>query len=64
MPNHVLLEEFHFDLMALRTVPERVRDQIRSVLKSRAFRKALGLALADVLRQFPALNPVRFVVST
>ena len=63
MSDQFLLEEFHVGIYVPRRLADEATDQIHRVVDSRRFRSRLGRAVRAVVREFPALRPVRVRVS-
>jgi hypothetical protein len=58
-----LLEEFHVGIYIPRRLADEATDRVRQVVDSRQFRSRLGRAVRAMVREFPALRPVRVRVS-
>jgi hypothetical protein len=61
--NQFLLEELHVGIYVPRRLADKATDRVRQVVDSRRFRSRLGRAVRAVVREFPALRPVRVRVS-
>ncbi|MBX7103836.1 MAG: hypothetical protein K1X57_07130 [Gemmataceae bacterium] len=63
MSRLVVLDEFHVTIKIHARLPDKDVQEVRRVLRSRAFRQQLWQALLTLQATAPALSPVRFVVS-
>jgi hypothetical protein len=63
MSDYGLFDEFRLSVRIPKDLDEAAGDAIRRILESRLFRSALRRAVRPVVRQYPALDPVRVHIS-